>query len=89
MTAKKNASKQTDVNERVSDYFESLEVDTISAQELADICERDAKTVRAYLRKINSRDQSEYKNARYQIDIELASTVVDHFDKAKRVVNSE
>ena len=88
MTAKK-ASKQAELNERVVSYFETLEADTITAQELADICERDAKTVRAHLRKINSRDQSEYKNARYQIDAELASTVVDHFDKAKRVVNSE
>jgi DNA-binding CsgD family transcriptional regulator len=94
MTARKStksqASKQTveqTASERASEIVEALFADseTVSAQALADALERNAKTVRAYLRAIKSRDQSQFKNAQYAIDSKLASKVAEHFVSAKRV----
>lgn len=66
---------------RKSDY-------TIAAQTLADCVQRDAKTVRAHLRKAHKR-ASEMKNATWAIDKETAIAVAEHFSKAKRVSESE
>lgn len=86
-TARKTKSSEQTVAERVAELFESSE--SITAQQLADFCERDAKTVRAYLRKINSRDQSQFKNAQYSINAELAQTVAEHFSTAKRMTQAQ
>lgn len=78
--------QQQTAEQRVAAFFkENATDDSISASQLADICERDAKTVRAHLRRIKSRDQSKYKNAQYRISQELATSVVEHFDNAKRM----
>lgn len=83
-------AKRLSASERVARFFKKHADDaqTITASELADLCDRDAKVVRAYLRAIKSRDQSQFKNARYAIDSELATKVVDHFDAAKRMTRS-
>lgn len=52
---------------------------TISATQLAELVQRDGKTVRARLRKIAARDQSELKGARWRISETLAVSEFDHY----------
>lgn len=60
---------------------------TVSATELTDLIneftERDlsAKTVRAHLRKVQARDQSQMKNAIWRISKTLAEDEVKHFTR--------
>lgn len=81
-TERKSASKTA-----LDKLFKSDDV--ISASDLADYVERDAKTVRAYLRASKMRDQSEYKNARWGIDREIAAQVIEHYNDARRMSESD
>ncbi len=49
----------------------------ITAGELAELVERDSKTVRAHLRKIAARDQKELKGARWRITKTVAQTELE------------
>lgn len=62
----------------------------ISASELRDLIETrsdvslDEKTVRARLRKMQARDQSQLKGARWRIDKTLAESVVSEYEKRSK-----
>lgn len=66
--------------------LKSKDDDAISADQLRDLIETrterslDSKTVRAYLRKAFTRDESQ-KNARWRIDKSVAEQVCEHFDR--------
>lgn len=47
----------------------------ISAQQYADLVQLDAKTVRARLRKMKKRDQSQFKNATWRVTKAIAVDV--------------
>lgn len=51
----------------------------ISAEQLADLVQRDGKTVRARLRRLAARDQSLLKGARWKITETLAVQEFDHY----------
>lgn len=51
----------------------------ISATQLADLVNRDGKTVRARLRKIAARDQKKLKGARWAITETVAVSEFDHY----------
>ena len=51
----------------------------ISATQLSELVERDAKTVRAHLRKIAARDRSELHGARWRITQAIASEEVERY----------
>ena len=85
MSAQRQRKTEKSVSELASEFFDSLEVEHASASQLAAYCERDAKTVRAHLRKIAYRDQSVEKNNTHKIDKETFVSVVEHFAKAKRM----
>lgn len=53
----------------------------ISAAQLAELVNRDGKTVRGYLRKIAARNQAELKGARWNINVTVAETAVEHYAK--------
>ena len=73
MSTKQNAQQA------VSDYFkENEDADhTISATQLSELVDRDPKTVRAQLRKIAARNQSELKGARWRITKTLATNELE------------
>lgn len=72
--------KQT-AQQVANDYFKELasEDDKISASQLAQLVNRDAKTVRARLRKIAARDQEQFKNANWRITKTLAASELAHY----------
>lgn len=74
-------SIKQDATQVTNEFFETHQNadKTISASELAALVQRDAKTLRAYLRKIEYRDQSEFKGARYRIAKTDATSVKTHF----------
>lgn len=64
----------------VSVFFaENGENGEISATQLADLVNRDGKTVRARLRKLKARDQAKLKGARWRITEALAVSEYDHY----------
>ena len=61
-------------------YAENADSDTrISATQLSDLVNRDAKTVRARLRKMKVRDQSQFKNATWRITKAQAISELVHY----------
>lgn len=87
--AKAKATKEQTAEQRVEAFFKenAASDDCVTAQQIADFVERDAKTVRALMRQMKVRDQAQFKNAQYRINKELATILTTHYDKAKRVVN--
>jgi len=73
-------------SKRLASAFADAEV--IAASQLAEIVERDAKTVRAYMRRVALRDQSSEKHNRWGVTQSQATTVAEHFAEAKRTVTA-
>ncbi len=67
--------------ESVTAFFaENADSDSrISATQLSDLVNRDAKTVRARLRKMKVRDQSQFKNATWRITQAQAASELAHY----------
>jgi hypothetical protein len=76
-----NISK--DAKDAVNEFFNENadKDDKISASALAELVNRDAKTVRARLRKNAERDQEQFKNANWRITKTLAAKELTHFMK--------
>lgn len=74
-------SIKSQASEIVKQYFdENADADsTITASQLADLVQRDAKTVRARLRKLNARNQAELKGARWHITKTLAQSELENY----------
>ncbi len=76
-------SIKQDATKAVSEFFaDNADADkTISATQLSELVERDAKTVRAHLRKIAARDQSELHGARWRVTKTIAQNVTERYMK--------
>ena len=72
-------SIKQDAKQAVEAFFEeNADADKhITASQLAELVQRDAKTVRARLRKIAARDQSEMKGARWRITKTVAQSELE------------
>lgn len=72
-------SIKSEAQAKAKEFFEThADADkTISASQLAELVKRDAKTVRAHLRKIAARDQKELKGARWRITQTLAASELE------------
>ncbi len=68
-------------SESVKAFFEqNADSDSrISATQLSELVNRDAKTVRARLRKMKVRDQSQFKNATWRITQAQATSELAHY----------
>lgn len=79
--SEQSLSIKTEAQDVVNTYFaDNADADKmISATQLSDLVERDAKTVRAHLRKIAARDQSELHGARWRITKTVATQVVERY----------
>lgn len=77
-----------DAKAKVDEYFsENADSDShITATQLSELVNRDAKTVRARLRKVAARDQSELKGARWRITKTIAQS---ELERVMRLDSSE
>lgn len=82
MSTSKKTQKELTTSEIVEAYFDEKASDEIiTASELAELVNRDAKTVRARLRKLAVRDQSQFKNATWRITETIAESELEHYLK--------
>lgn len=84
------ALTQKQAESKVAAFFKKHadDSDTITANQLAELLNRSAKVVRAHMRQVAVRDQSQEKHNRYAIDREIATQELLHFDSAKRMTRS-
>jgi len=85
-------SIKADAQQHVAEFFKenSDKDNAITASQLADLVQRDAKTVRASLRKLQKRDQSTLKGARWRITKTIAQDELERVMRAdaKKVENA-
>lgn len=85
MTIKQDAKAKVDAF-----FNENADSDaTITATQLSELVNRDAKTVRERLRKVAARNQSELKGARWRITKTIAVTELERVMRLEQASDSD
>lgn len=77
MTASSKSKLSAETRKAIADAIKADEF--LDANTLASIVNKDAKTLRAHMRKSAYRDQSSEKNNRWRITQEQALSVAEHY----------